>query len=346
MFCPNRGSEQFQMTVTVYIHIGMHKTGTSSIQVELTRARHLIERGGFYYPRNCIPDWAPYGQHEVPWLVVKDERKIPENALGTWSLSPVQKQEKLKTLTDEMRSSGFGKVILSSEEFDTLDIGEIEALAEAFEGFKLVPVVFIRNLSDFVESGYGTAVVHSNYAEPIQHFAANQRSRLDIYKMLKDWSSICNEDQIIAASYDDPHLKADAVLSFLRFLGLSAADIEPHRLPLQNESFPAFIVELLRIVRNNVLNAETRSDWENHLLQQTFPRSARSRYTLMPPFLKNQLDTLYMTELDQIAKDPDVAGKILGSLIIPETPERVFLSDFSKVLRAYDAEVCSRGVGA
>lgn len=291
-----------------------------------------------------MPDFAPYGQHEVPWLVANDETKIPENALSIWSLSPLQKRERLEALTDEIGNSGFSKAILSSEEFDTLDIDEIKALAEAFEGFSLVPVVFIRNLSDFVESGYRTAVVHSNYPDPIQHFAAHQRSRLDIYKMLKDWASIGSKDHIIVASYDDPHLKADAVTSFLRLLGLTAADIEPQRLPLQNESYPAFIVEMLRTVRNGVMNAEYRNHWENHLLQKEFNRNTRSRYTLMPPSLKNQLDSLYMEELNQIARDSDIAEKIVGSLIIPETPGRVFLSDFSDVLRAYDTEVRSRGM--
>jgi hypothetical protein len=51
---------------TTYIHIGTHKTGTTSIQWALNRHREALERRGFLYPRAGVPAEHD-GHHNIGW---------------------------------------------------------------------------------------------------------------------------------------------------------------------------------------------------------------------------------------------------------------------------------------
>lgn len=59
---------------TCFVHIGTHKTGTTSLQVALNR--HCTELDGQYYlyPRTGRPTMAPDGHHNIAWEIAGDWR--------------------------------------------------------------------------------------------------------------------------------------------------------------------------------------------------------------------------------------------------------------------------------
>jgi len=322
----------------IYLHVGLHKTGTSSIQVELTRARHLLRKRGFLYPETGLPDSAPYGQHLLPWSLVEDEALIPP--VHGQRHAVLDKGVLWDALRKEIEEADVPNIVISSEEFDILDRAAISTLAEQLQAYDIVPILFLRNLSDLVESGYRTAVVVSGFPEDIRFFFGNHRTRMDYAQLMRDWKSVSSTDQLIAASYDDPHLSGDSVLTFLRLIGLAADAVEPVRLPRQNESAPAFVVEIARFLRSLSSNESDISSWLRAVGKLPFTSDVNQRYTLLPDALRGALDQRYLEELAAIASDPELASQIYGQLVLPPRhPDRVCIHSIKEALFAFTREI-------
>lgn len=56
--------------MTIYIHIGMHKTGTTSIQ-KFLHTNFSGQNKEFYYPNTGIYE---YGHHNIPWSLKEGSR--------------------------------------------------------------------------------------------------------------------------------------------------------------------------------------------------------------------------------------------------------------------------------
>lgn len=322
----------------IYLHAGLHKTGTSSIQVELTRARHLLARQGFLYPQTGLPDSAPYGQHLLPWSLVSDDSLIPP-VHGQRSVT-LDRDALWSALRKEIEDADLPNIVISSEEFDILDKPAIGELATQLQSYDVVPVIFLRNLSDLVESGYRTAVVVSEFPEDITFFLGNHRTRTDYSQLLHDWRSISATGRIMAASYDDVYLSNDCVLTFLRLVGLAADAIEPIRLPRQNESAPAFIVEIARFLRSLSSGEPGVAAFLETTSRIPFSDDVNQRYTLLPEALRGVLDQKYLTELAAISSDQQLASQIYGQLILPTRhPDRVCVHSIKEALLVFSREV-------
>ncbi len=322
----------------VYLHAGLHKTGTSSIQVELTRARHLLRERGFLYPETGLPESAPYGQHLLPWSLVDDESLIPP-VFGQKS-APPDKNTLWAALRKEIEDADLPNVVISSEEFDILDRRALGELATQLQSYEIVPIIFLRNLSDLVESGYRTAVVVTGFTEDITFYFGNHRTRIDYAQLLLDWQEIASADRMIAASYDDPHLSRDSVLTFLGLIGLAADAVEPVRLPRQNESVPAFVVEIARFLRSLPSTEAEISSWLQSVDRMRFARDINQRYTLLPDALRGDLDQRYLQELAAISSNSELASRVYGQLVLPTRhADRVCIHNIKEALFAFSREI-------
>jgi hypothetical protein len=88
-----------------YIHVGTHKTGTTSIQAFLGANEAQLAASGVLLPRSGRPDPAFGSHHNIAWELRGDDRYDP--ALGSSG-----------DLVAELRSSGARAACLSSEDFE------------------------------------------------------------------------------------------------------------------------------------------------------------------------------------------------------------------------------------
>lgn len=129
---------------TLYVHIGTHKTGTTSIQAFLRRnAVALLERG-IYVPASCTPD-AGSGHHNIGFEMQDHARFNP--AWGT-----------LDDLGAELAACPAGAAVISSENLEYLVqrpdlVARIESVAER-AGFVPVYLVCFRERASYAASLY------------------------------------------------------------------------------------------------------------------------------------------------------------------------------------------------
>lgn len=87
-----------------FLHAGIHKTGTTSIQHLLNNARDALQENGFYYPRSGLIEGYP-GHHNLAWEMSNNPQFRRDHG-------------GLAELLDEIRGRP-ETIILSSEDFST-----------------------------------------------------------------------------------------------------------------------------------------------------------------------------------------------------------------------------------
>jgi hypothetical protein len=131
------------------VHIGTHRTATTSLQRTFSRHSEDLESHHCIYPRAGRPPEAPYGHHNIAWELSGDRRFRP----GPGSIAD---------LLAEIRDSCHD-VLLSSEDFhcSVFDADGFEAFVRLLRANQLAVrvVVYLRNQVDYVQSLYPTLLL-------------------------------------------------------------------------------------------------------------------------------------------------------------------------------------------
>ncbi|MGB1141424.1 MAG: hypothetical protein ACPG1A_11030, partial [Halioglobus sp.] len=147
---------------TLYVHVGTHKTGTSALQLFLSRNRRQLAQHGLSYPTlGCTPE----GAHHY----IANALKGPPFPLIKPELSA---DEYLEGLRQELLSQT--RVLVSSEIFMRLLPGfkpalveEMSALARLSEVAERVrPILYLRLQEDYLESFYRQTVLEQVKLSP------------------------------------------------------------------------------------------------------------------------------------------------------------------------------------
>jgi hypothetical protein len=131
---------------TCVVHIGTHKTGTTSLQMASSRHSADLQRHNYLYPRTGRPPGAADGHHHIARELSGDRRFRPEYGAAA-------------DLLAEVRDS-YQDVILSSEDFEcsVLDPCGFEAFVRLLRAnhFAIRVIVYLRNQVDYAQSLYQT----------------------------------------------------------------------------------------------------------------------------------------------------------------------------------------------
>jgi hypothetical protein len=128
----------------VFLHIGTHKTGTTSLQTFLTSNEQCLERNGIFLPGSGRP-WPGGGHHNLAWELMGDGRFDPRS--GSW-----------RDALGEIRSRNPPAVCMSSEDFEYLQrrpdsLSRIKQELNSI-GYEVRIVVYLRPQADYIESLY------------------------------------------------------------------------------------------------------------------------------------------------------------------------------------------------
>jgi hypothetical protein len=274
----------------VVVHAGYHKTGTTSIQVTLTRSRERLRAAGILYPQTGVPPQFPYGHHLLPWSLTRVNPVLPI------SFDPQSAHDLWAELIAEIERSACPLVVLSSEEFDRLDAAAIRAAGAALSGYDVVPVVFVRNHAELIESMFRTHVVALGYTAPIARFAAEEAPRLDCADMVRDWGAVAAAGTALVIPYDDEAVRRDSVAAFLAAAGIDEGVLEPGARGRANPSLPAFVCETVRYLRGAGADEAELQRWLAWIGGLEFGSAANARFVCMPPALRDALNDRYAAE--------------------------------------------------
>lgn len=203
----------------LYVHVGFHKTGTSSIQSFFHQHREHLRGYGFLYPLAGIVPAYP-GHHNLAWELARDRRF--DSRRGTFS-----------SLFSEVQAFD-GDVLISSEGFEGV-LGyphRWTALREYAKrcGYVLRLLVFLREQASYLESlflqnlvlGFGECF-RSDLEECLTHGEFRKRDwrfHFDYLKLITTLKG-CGFDQLIVRDYS-PDGSLDVIDAICEAMNLSS----------------------------------------------------------------------------------------------------------------------------
>ena len=219
------------------LHIGAHKTGTTSIQRFLEDNTSLLAEHGYVFPRIC---WYSHSQHRLS-LAVKGGT---DPNVG----DKPQLEAELKALRDFLATSK-NHVIISSEVFLALPEHRVRLFYEGLKGIDMQVVACIRRQDNLFASTYNQGTKHAGnkLTRPISFHLDNPLSlspELDLLGCLNTWASLFGRERLTVYRYES----GDAVTTFLQQIKFpGAGQVKPAK--RSNVAVPAKALELMRLVK-------------------------------------------------------------------------------------------------
>lgn len=250
------------------LHIGMGKTGTSSIQYFLRAHDELLAQGGTLFPR------TPGGlRHPRFTLFVTPDHQFRGNRIArqqshvaSWGRfvreSPASfRSHFLRALLEEVRQSGAGHVLLSDEALFASSEGRLRNVgAFAREHARSTRLVcYLRRQDEHLVSRYQQAVKWGEVRKLAQRTA--EMDHEDIYDYagrLHAWASLVEPSELVVRRFDPPDFVGGSLVEdFCVAAGVDLpAEAFRDEVPRRNESLDAESVEFLRVL--NLLRVHRR----------------------------------------------------------------------------------------
>jgi hypothetical protein len=201
------------MKKNIYLHIGLHKTGTSMLQKYMFQNADLLKENGYLYPYVGIVNNA---HHLLAWPLNETHPRYK-------SLQEVY-DETLTTLKHEISKSDCENIILSSEDFSKIYSPEnLKRLSKSLQEFNVKVIVYVRRQDHFLQSLYSQVVKQSRYPRDISRFVQEALTKEEIWNMkpkLDIWSKYFGQDNIILRVYEKQQLTDGLLADFVQCIGL------------------------------------------------------------------------------------------------------------------------------
>lgn len=233
----------------LFLHIGTHKTGTTSIQKFAASHRSELRKLGLVYPALKTKQGPRNPGHHHLAHALSDE--------ASPSVSRIDALEFLKAVRDDVAEGE--SILLSAEPFyrHVLNFKEagdyweakqnyIRYIAEVLADFDVTIVVVFRRLDKFIQSLYRESVLQSRYTEGIQEFVKERDSTLDYVKHLELWEGVFGYNSVLLDLYDENVRGRATVDAFFSRMGFDTSSILGKHAEEANISLPAKMVEIKR----------------------------------------------------------------------------------------------------
>ena len=243
-----------------FIHIGLAKTGTKSIQFALAQRRGKLDRAGWFYPNEGTTTNRS-GHHGLAWYLQRASHRHP--ALQKFDAAAFK---------SAIAAASNRNVIISSEELGSIsnDATAVQSLLAMFPAHEVFVVVYVREQAELINSLYAQLLKDLGYPDEIGKFAARTLAldRFNYSTLLNNWKRFLGK-RLIVRPFDARELRmGDVVSDFAALLG-----IEDVLKPLPNERMNtqynplqvAVLIGLARLLARRGERWEALSDRHRHI---------------------------------------------------------------------------------
>lgn len=279
---------------TLFLHIGMNKTGTSAIQRYCSEHRKWLQTQGVLYPYAGCKGHAHFGL---------------SSALGFDHTTQTPQADVLEKLADQLRSemarAGTHICIMSSENF--VMPRAIDPVRAFFQDFDCRIVLYLRRHDHWWASAYAQAVkmkTRPPWEPGIRSFMRYNDSRhpekADYLALLKRWADAFGIDHMLVRPYESAQNPGGITADFFQSIGepIIAEQAAQDNRQVNESLHPTalFIIDLLQ-------RAELPEATRTQLIQMVKDdRWERNTFHLMPPPLRSRLIQSHAAEYSEIAK--------------------------------------------
>jgi hypothetical protein len=230
----------------LFLHVGFHKTGTTSLQDALNRNRAGLLTQGLFYPKTK----RFYAQHEFAWSV--GQRGGGWKEFGGSQAGPGPARRMFRVIRSSKQD-----VIISSEFLSELTPSKIQKLVSSI-GDKDLRVIFtVRPLAKILPSAYqqevknGSKLVFDSWLERVLEPEKENRNKTRFWTRhshnieIAKWAGIVGKERItvIVADESKPEFLTD---SFFKLVHADTSNFVESEKEVVNRSMDLAEIELLR----------------------------------------------------------------------------------------------------
>jgi hypothetical protein len=233
-----------------YIHVGPHKTGTTSIQWFLQENRAELLKQGVFVPESE----TKHGAHHA---IVQ---KLCGQELGA------HREPSAAKAIHAIVETRCEAIVISSEALEAIirNSDRARVFFNRIRELNLEPklILFPRNQSQWINSIYSSAVKTFRRSDPFQDFAAAAAAAR--YRSLKfsPWIALADahDIQLIARPFTKEILNRGVVAEFLQIIGISSSKLRDAQIR-RNEGAGPFTVSVAREVMRSLGIADNQLKW-------------------------------------------------------------------------------------
>lgn len=297
---------------TLYIHTGLHKTGTTSLQKAFFDNRAALARQGVLYPQTGVPENPNHwGHHDLAYALRNGPR-----ARTLW-----------RELRAEADEAGLDKVVVSSEELSLLPFPGIPPkrsygiIAESFEGYDIRLICYLRPQAELVASLYNHNVKSVGERGDILDFMARVATRLDYQHYLNTAAMVLGNKAIEVRRYQKHRMVGgDTVSDMADRLGITLGpDFEKPVRSLNPALTAEGMAEMLEANRRHAENPARLKTARQRILAKHRAPSFYEHQVLSDEMCRT-IEALYRSKNRQIAKRYlNLDGDLFAPEPVPET---------------------------
>jgi hypothetical protein len=254
---------------TLFLHIGLQKTGTTSIQTFLTQNQSLLADHGFVYPD---PHKVRIGLDDI------NHGHLSMCLTGYWRETGYQLNR--EEAWGELRDLYFetdGHLLISHEGLSTPQmLPHLPFIRKMLGDLNVKIVLYLRRQDIFVQSVYKERLKADETREFQQAFEQGDYPRLlQFYSILEHWQKCVGRNNVIVRPYESGQLLGGDVLKdFLDVVG--AGEIQGLKMIPENENRTMNwnVLEISRVLNSMDISGAEVSDfkwWLNGILSEKEP---------------------------------------------------------------------------
>lgn len=235
------------MTRRLILHIGAHKTATTTIQRACRTNRARLAEHGVLYPEACRFHFA---HHRLPFAL-KGKRDPARGDVPDFDTE-------IAALRAEVLAAPQPVTLVSSEDLFVLRRPFLRRLVAGLDFAEIHVLAMVRRQDDYLLSFYNQNAKDpgNGYVRPLPDLVADPRStcaEIDYRKWLGFWQAAVGDGRVRLARFED----GDPLATVLGHLDLPPDLIAAPR--RANESLPARAVETIRLAKRLPLPARGRA---------------------------------------------------------------------------------------
>ena len=234
---------------TLYLHIGIPKTGTTSIQNFLFANRDRLDAHGFHWPQSMTSR-----NHRVLCVYSLDDTVVDNTRKAAQITTPEKVQAFRAEFAPRFRADALTwpadrSVVLTSEQlFRVTRPSEFERLRDLLQasGRRIVVGVYLRRQDLYFTSEYSQVIKGGTDAEFVPPSNMAEQKIYNYATFLKRWAAAFDRENIIVRVFERGAMAGgDAVQDFCATVGLQGFE-SLEQVEEKNQSLDAAALEFLR----------------------------------------------------------------------------------------------------
>ena len=187
----------------IILHIGTHKTGTTSIQYFCMDNRTFLAEHGIHWPEEKLPKNSDQHSQLSQYIIDGEQEKF---------------KQYIQRAVAGAKKDGQTTLFLSGEGFCRLTTEQVMALSRILSNHEVIILIGFRNIYDYVRSALTQRFERAENLESLQNIIKSYTKSLKYTATINRWEKAFGVKNITVFSYDQ--ISKDLIPQFLTLLDI------------------------------------------------------------------------------------------------------------------------------